>query len=109
MPAEGVRYMRLLVFFDLPVLTKEERRNASRFRNFLIADGYDMVQLSVYSRSCRGQEAADKHMHRLNGHLPPSGCVRALQMTEQQYGRMRILVGRIRPHEKTAARQLLLF
>jgi CRISPR-associated protein Cas2 len=101
--------MRLLVFFDLPVLTKEERRNAARFRNFLISDGYDMMQLSIYSRACRGQEMVDKHMHRLNGHLPPSGCVRALQMTEQQYGRMRILVGKLTPPEKTAAQQLLLF
>lgn len=101
--------MRLMVFFDLPVKKKEQRREASRFRNFLHHDGYDMVQLSVYSRVCRGQDAVDKHLLRLNGHLPPEGCVRVLQVTEQQYSRMKILVGLAKPAELRAVQQLLLF
>lgn len=109
MPADGVRFMRLLVFFDLPVTTREARKEASRFRNFLLTDGYDMLQFSVYSRICRGQEMVDKHMLRLSGNLPSSGCVRALQVTEQQYGRMKILIGQLKEKEKVGTRQLLLF
>ena len=30
------KYMRIIVFFDLPVKTKQERRKATQFRNFLI-------------------------------------------------------------------------
>ena len=41
------RLMRILVMFDLPVKTKAERRNATQFRNFLVGDGYHMVQYSV--------------------------------------------------------------
>lgn len=108
MPKEEVRYMRLMVFFDLPVKTKLERKDANLFRKFLQADGYDMVQLSVYSRVCRGREGVEKHLARLRGHLPPSGCVRLLQLTEQQYGRIQILVGQKRPVEKVGAQQLLL-
>lgn len=67
-----------------------------------------MVQLSVYSRVCRGREGVEKHLARLQGHLPPSGCVRLLQLTEQQYGRIQILVGQKRPVEKVGAQQLLL-
>ena len=59
MPAEEVRYMRLLVFFDLPVKTKDDQREANRFRNFLLRDGYDRVQLSVYARVCRGPETVE--------------------------------------------------
>lgn len=106
---EEARYMRMIVLFDLPVKSKQDRKESNRFRNFLKSDGYDMVQLSVYSRVCRGQDVVEKHMARLRGHLPPSGCVRLLQMTEQQYGRMEILVGTMRPVEKMAAKQLLLF
>lgn len=101
--------MRLMVFFDLPVSSKEERREAAGFRNFLLSDGYDMVQFSVYCRICRGQDTVDKHLLRLNGHLPTTGCVRALQVTDQQYARMKILVGKMKKKEKIAARQLLLF
>ena len=33
---------------DLPVVTKAERRAYTVFRRFLINDGYDMIQFSVY-------------------------------------------------------------
>jgi CRISPR-associated protein Cas2 len=108
MRAEEVRYMYLFVFFDLPVKTKTERRDATRFRNFLKNDGYDMLQLSVYSRVCRGQDAVDKHLARVRNNLPPSGGVRALQVTEQQYARMKLLVGGAKKHERVAKEQLVL-
>lgn len=109
MPAEEVRYMRLLVFFDLPVKTKDDQREANRFRNFLLRDGYDRVQLSVYARVCRGPENVETHIRRLQKNLPPHGCVRLLQVKEKQYGRMRLLVGDMPVMEKEAATQLLLF
>lgn len=62
--------MWLFVFFDLPVTTKPDRKNATRFRNFLINDGYDMMQYSVYTRICRGQDAVDKHLKRLKKIYP---------------------------------------
>ncbi|MCD8025737.1 MAG: CRISPR-associated endonuclease Cas2 [Clostridiales bacterium] len=33
----------MIVFFDLPVKTKTQRKTATRFRNFLLKDGYFMV------------------------------------------------------------------
>ena len=65
MAREGERYMRIIVFFDLPTLTKTDRRNASRLRNFLVKDGYVMLQLSVYSRICKGKDDVEKHAKRL--------------------------------------------
>ena len=44
MSAETRRYMRMLVLFDLPVVTKAERRAYTLFRRFLLNDGYDMIQ-----------------------------------------------------------------
>ena len=38
------KFMRMLVFFDIPVKTKREKRIATAFRNFLLKDGYHMVQ-----------------------------------------------------------------
>jgi CRISPR-associated protein Cas2 len=108
MPAEGARYMFLFVFFDLPVGTKAERRQATRFRNYLKGDGFDMLQWSVYSRVCRGQDMVDKHVARVVKNLPQKGSVRALQVTEQQYARMKLLLGEAKKHEATAKEQLVL-
>ena len=44
------RYMRLIVFFDLPVLTAANRRDYYLFRKYLIKSGFLMMQESVYSK-----------------------------------------------------------
>ena len=44
------RYMRVIVFFDLPSVTVAERKEYLRFRKFLLSDGYIMMQESVYCK-----------------------------------------------------------
>ena len=108
MNVEEVRILWMFVFFDLPVGTKGERRAATRFRNFLKDDGYMMLQWSVYARVCRGEEAAEKHVQRVTKSLPKKGSVRALQVTDKQYGRMRLLLGEATKNEKAAPLQMVL-
>ena len=88
--------MRMLVFFDIPVKTKRQRRIATGFRNFLLKDGYHMVQYSVYARVCNGIDAVDKHRSRLKTALPENGSVRLMVVTEKQYEAIEILVGEYR-------------
>ena len=109
MSCEGNRYMWLFVFFDLPVKTKEQRSTATQFRKFLLQDGYTMVQFSVYARICGGRERLDKHIKKLYLNIPSKGHVRYLELTDKQYGRMKILRGKEVNNEKKGAKQLLLF
>lgn len=102
--------MRMLVFFDLPVVTKADRRAYTVFRRFLLNDGYDMIQFSVYGRILNGNDAEEKHMKRLLDNLPPEGSVRVLSVTEKQYASMKLLVGMPLFQEKQVnAAQILLF
>lgn len=87
------KFMRLLVFFDLPTTTASERKAATKFRNFLLKDGYHMVQYSVYARVCNGMDAVAKHENRLHSNLPPNGSIRLLTLTEKQYSSIKILLG----------------
>ena len=104
------RFMRMLVFFDLPVMTRAERRAYSQFRRVLLNDGFDMIQFSVYGRILNGRDAESKHLERVIANLPPDGSVRALTVTERQYASMRILVGLPLFQEKrVSADQLVLF
>lgn len=89
------RTMRILVMFDLPVSTKKARRNYAIFRKFLIGDGYDMIQFSVYGRITKNDDDTKKHIAILRQHLPPCGSVRAMTVTEKQYSSMIILVGSV--------------
>ena len=44
------RYMRIMVFFDLPTLTAGNRREYAKFRKYLIKNGFIMLQESVYCK-----------------------------------------------------------
>ena len=102
--------MRILVFFDLPVVTRAERRAYTVFRRFLLNDGYDMIQFSIYGRILNGNDAETKHLKRLIDNLPPAGSVRCLTVTEKQFASMRLLVGLPLFQEKSVkAGQMLLF
>jgi CRISPR-associated protein Cas2 len=104
------KFMRMLIFFDLPVTTKPERRVASNFRKFLLKDGYHMVQFSVYARVCNGFGAVEKHQNRLKVNLPENGSVRLMVITEKQYESMQILVGKMTVDEQPfACEQLSIF
>ena len=103
-------FMRMIVLFDLPVTTKAKMRAANQFRQFLLKDGYQMLQLSIYTRIIKGRDALEKHHKRLVAHLPEEGAIRCLSITEKQFASMEILVGEKKLQEKKVnSNQLLLF
>lgn len=102
--------MRMLVFFDLPVTTRDKKRAYTLFRRFLLKDGYDMIQWSVYGRVVNGMDDAEKHLKRLSNNLPREGSIRCLQVSEKQFASMKLLLGeRSFQEKKVNADQLLLF
>lgn len=104
------KFMRMIVFFDIPVKTKRQRRIATGFRDFLIKDGYHMVQYSVYARVCNGIDAVNKHRSRLKTALPENGSVRLMVVTEKQYEAIEILVGELHePDTPFVCEQLSIF
>ncbi len=99
----------VVVMFDLPVGTSEERRAATHFRNDLITDGYFMMQFSVYARPCGSADKVETHMRRLKSKIPPSGEVRSLIITDAQWGRMFIVRGKQKNKPEDMPEQLMFF
>lgn len=88
MDISGWRRVWLLLLFDLPVKTKEDRRNYRLFHKALVKDGFQFVQFSVYMRFCPSVENADVHDARVKLALPPEGEVRLMLLTDKQFERM---------------------
>lgn len=86
-------FMRLILFFDLPMTTKEEIKIYTRFRKHLIQNGYIMMQFSVYCKIFANREAAVKHIDTLKKEMPQKGQLRLLLVTEKQYSKIEIIVG----------------
>ena len=71
--------------FDLPTITKSEQKTAGKFRKFLLDDGYNMAQFSVYMRFCGSYETMQKHTKRLIPKIPTGGNVKVFFLTEKQW------------------------
>ena len=87
------RYMRVIVMFDLPVLTLEERREYTKFRKYLIKNGFLMMQESIYCKLAQNQTAADLIVENLKKNKPVKGFVQVMKITEKQYSRIECIVG----------------
>jgi len=75
----------MMVLFDLPVTAPEERKAATGFRNFLLDQGFEMAQFSVYVRYTSGKEAVAAMTKKVEAMIPPNGKVDILQFTDKQY------------------------
>lgn len=95
--------MRVIVMFDLPTATAEDKKNYMRFRKDLIKMGFDMLQYSVYTRITRNYDDARKYINKVHCVLPPVGSVRVLQVTEKQYAGMLVMLGEKTPTENLLA------
>lgn len=86
-------FMRLILFFDLPVTTKKDRKTYAQFRKYLIQNGYMMMQYSVYCKIFANREAAVKHVANIEKSVPKKGQIRLLLVTEKQYAKIEIITG----------------
>lgn len=85
--------MRMLLFFDLPVVESNERREYARFRKYLIKSGFIMLQESVYCKLLLNSTAVAALEENVRKNKPPKGLIQILLITEKQYARMEYILG----------------
>ena len=96
----GFRFMRMIVFFDLPTLTNEDKRNYRKFRKALIKNGFIMLQESVYCKMMtspsmeKSMKKVSKTMKNMvHNNKPPKGLIQTITITEKQFVKMDYIVG----------------
>ena len=87
--------MRVLVLFDLPVGSAEERRAYTKFRKYLIKSCFLMMQESVYCKMALNQTAAGTIMEGVRKNCPQEGIVQMLSITEKQYNKIECICGEV--------------
>ncbi|MFZ1322635.1 MAG: CRISPR-associated endonuclease Cas2 [Ignavibacteria bacterium] len=88
------RIMWILVLFDLPTETKNDRKNYTKFRKAIMKDGFSMFQFSIYTRHCMSRENTNVHVKRVKSVLPPKGHIGILRITDKQFGEIEIFYGK---------------
>ena len=102
------RIMWMMVMFDLPTATKAERKEYTRFRNYLLDKGFDMTQYSVYFRLVSSKERVKRFEKKIANQLPKAGNVQIITITDRQYEEIKAYYGDY-PENTKKSDQLLLF
>ena len=84
--------MRVLVFFDLPVITGENKRAYRKFRKYLLKNGFLMLQESVYCKLALNGTAVKAIVDNVHKNKPEEGLIQLLTVTEKQYAKMDIVI-----------------
>lgn len=88
-----LRFMRIVVFFDLPVTTEKNRKDYARFRKALIKNGFVMMQNSVYSKVALNPTAVRSVKDKIKKVKPPEGLIQVLTITEKQFASIEYILG----------------
>jgi len=105
----GYRILWIMALFDLPVLTKAERKRATKFRQFLLDEGFSMMQFSCYIRYTAGKEQAEAITRRIGRAVPNPGTVEVIWFTDKQYEGIQSFRGRASQPRPSKPDQLTLF
>ena len=87
------RFMRVMVFFDLPAITVEDRQEYIKFRKFLLREGFIMMQESVYSKLVLNSGTATLVRNKVRKNKPHAGLVEVLTITEKQFSGIEYISG----------------
>lgn len=83
---QELKLMWMMVMFDLPTDTPQERKKASEFRSFLQKKGFSMAQFSVYFRFTGSREESVKYVRAVKKNAPDVGDICILFFTDKQFG-----------------------
>lgn len=85
--------MRVLVFFDLPTETLENKREYRKFHKLLIKNGFLMMQESVYCRMLLTPSAGRAVLDVIRKNRPSDGIIQVMTVTEKQFAGMEYITG----------------
>ena len=85
--------MRVIVMFDLPVDTREQRRAYRRYRTWLIKSGFVMMQQSIYSKIVLNPTAAQFLRMQIRNQEVKEGLIQVMTITERQYADIELVIG----------------
>lgn len=101
--------MWLIVAFDLPTLTKKDRRISNNFRKELLKLGFNKLQLSLYSYYASSKEKAEEIARLIQSFVPKNGITTIFFLTDRQFGMTKNYFGGLKAEIKAPEQGILLF
>lgn len=101
--------MWLIVMFDCPTVTQQEKRASAKFRNTLLDEGFSMSQFSVYFRFLPSKEAMEPYRKKLMPLIPAGGRIQFLLISDKQFENIITYFGPLELPPQKTPEQLQIF
>lgn len=88
-------FMRIILFFDLPSVTKKDVREYTKFVKLLKENGFIRMQESVFTKLALNQSVVNSILNHIKKHLPSDGIISVLTITETQFSSIEHLIGEV--------------
>lgn len=98
-----------IIMYDLPMQTKNDLLRYKNFRKKLIEKGYYQLQKSVYIMKSKTKEKIELVEKQLTIIAPKNSSIRSIILTEEQFQKIKILVGDKTVGEKVLNNRILEF
>ena len=85
--------MRMILFFDLPTVTDANKRTYRKCHNYLLSEGFIMMQYSVYMKLTLNATSYKQELNNLKKNKPPEGNIMVLSVTEKQFSDIEFILG----------------
>ena len=92
---QASRFMRMILFFDLPSVSKAEQREYTKFIKMIKSKGFCMLQESVYTKLALNESVVISTMREIKKKLPKDGIISVLTITEKQYSSIEHILGEV--------------
>lgn len=101
------RFMRTVLFFDLPTLTSEDKRNYRKFVKLLTINGFYRIQESVFVKMTLTPQAANSVINIIEKNKPPQGSIISLTITEKQFCNLHLYLGDMNSDVETSNEKVI--
>lgn len=87
------RFMRTVLFFDLPTIETKDLKEYRKFVRNIKKIGFYMLQESVYVKMLIDKQAQMGVISKVKKISPNNGSIMVLSVTEKQFAQMEIIIG----------------
>ncbi len=97
----------MLLSFDLPRDTKEERKQANEYRKRLVELGFSMKQYSLYEREVQSNTTRNRLIEILKKEIPDSGLITLYLLPDEVNNKQITILGKDAPKITVGAPHLI--
>ncbi len=96
----------LMVLYDIPNNSKDERKEYIKFRKKLIYTGFYQLQESVYIKRYNNKQKIKRILNELEILAPINSNIRVLTLTDSTFDKIHIVSGSLSFNEKIVSKSI---